>query len=67
VAWELSWYRFIVDLSDTNEPVRIEAQGQELSELDPELTEWNAGADPGGTLTLDEPESSNGVQQDQPL
>jgi hypothetical protein len=67
VAWELSWYRFVIDLSDTNEPVRIEARGQELNELEPASQEWNASAGPDGTLTLDEPESSNGEQQDQPL
>jgi hypothetical protein len=67
VAWELSWYRFLVDLSDTNEPVRIEARGQELSELEAESQEWNASAGPDGTLALDEPESSNGEPPDQPL
>jgi hypothetical protein len=67
VAWELSWYRFVVDLSDTNEPVRIEARGQELSELEPESQEWNARAGPDGTLALDESESSDGEQPDQPL
>jgi hypothetical protein len=67
VAWELSWYRFVIDLSDTNEPVRVEARGQELNELEPESQDWNASAAPDGTLALDEPESSNGEQQDQPL
>jgi hypothetical protein len=67
VAWELSWYRFIVDLSDTNEPVRIEARGQELSELGPESQEWNASAGPDGKLAFDEPDSSNGEQQDEGL
>jgi hypothetical protein len=76
VAWELSWYRFVVDLSDTNEPVRVEAQGQELSELEPESKEWNANAGPDGTLALEEPEtaselekaeSSDGEPEEQPL
>jgi hypothetical protein len=67
VAWELSWYRFVVDLSDTNEPVRVEARGQELSELEPESKEWNASAGPDGRLTLDEPESSDGEGDEQPL
>jgi hypothetical protein len=73
VAWELSWYRFVVDLSDTNEPVRVEARGQELNELAPESREWNASATPDGRLALAAPDeqaesdSSNGEQQDQPL
>ena len=33
VAWELSWYQFVVDLSDGREPVRVRGQGQELDEL----------------------------------
>jgi hypothetical protein len=67
VAWELSWYRFVVDLSDTDEPVRVDARGQELDDLQPESQEWNASAGPDGTLVLDEPESSDGAQVDQPL
>ena len=34
--WELSWYRFEVDLSDEAGGVRRDAQGDELSELIPE-------------------------------
>jgi hypothetical protein len=67
VAWELSWYRFVVDLSDTDEPVRIDGRGQELNELQPESQEWNASAEPDGTLALDEPKSSDGEQPEQPL
>ena len=36
VMWELSWYRFEVDLSDEAGGVRRDAQGDELSELIPE-------------------------------
>ena len=35
VMWELSWYRFEVDLSDEAGGVRRDAQGDELSELPP--------------------------------
>ena len=34
VAWELSWYRFEVDLGNEAAGVRVAAQGSELSELD---------------------------------
>ena len=34
VAWELSWYRYEVDLADEAAGVRVAAQGTELAELD---------------------------------
>jgi hypothetical protein len=52
VMWELSWYRYEVDLSDEDAGVRREGQGDELSELDPEELEANASADERGRLTL---------------
>jgi hypothetical protein len=53
VMWELSWYRFEVDLSDEAGGVRRDAQGDELSELPPEEQEVNAAADERGGLHLD--------------
>jgi hypothetical protein len=50
--WELSWYRFEVDLSDEAGGVRRDAQGDELSELVPEEREANAAADERGRLHL---------------
>jgi hypothetical protein len=52
VMWELSWYRFEIDLSDEGSGVRREAQGDELSELAPEEQEVNAAADERGGLHL---------------
>ena len=52
VMWELSWYRFEVDLSDEAGGVRRDAQGDELSELSPEEQEANAAADDRGGLHL---------------
>lgn len=52
VMWELSWYRFEIDLSDEAGGVRRDAQGTELAELVPEETEVNAAADQRGTLQL---------------
>ena len=52
VMWELSWYRFEVDLSDEAGGVRRDAQGDELSELVPEDHEVNAAADERGGLHL---------------
>jgi hypothetical protein len=53
VMWELSWYRFEVDLSDEAGGVRRDAQGDELSELPPEEQEVNAAADERGGLHLE--------------
>jgi hypothetical protein len=53
VMWELSWYRFEIDLSDEAGGVRRDAQGDELSELAPEERAANAVADERGTLRLD--------------
>jgi hypothetical protein len=52
VMWELSWYRFEIDLSDEAGGVRREGQGDELAELAPEEQEANAAADERGALHL---------------
>jgi hypothetical protein len=52
VMWELSWYRYEIDLSDEAIGVRRVAQGDELSELAPEDRRENAGADETGALLL---------------
>jgi hypothetical protein len=52
VAWELSWYRYEVDLADEAAGVRVIAQGAELSELDDEDRVANASADERGELGL---------------
>jgi hypothetical protein len=52
VMWELSWYRFEVDLSDEAGGVRRDAQGDELSELPDEDHVANAAADERGLLHL---------------
>ena len=52
VAWELSWYRFEVDLADEAAGVRLADQGTELDELDPGEGVPNAAADDHGDLHL---------------
>ena len=52
VMWELSWYRFEVDLSDEAGGARRVAQGAELSELSDDDRTVNAAADDRGRLTL---------------
>jgi len=50
VAWELCWYRFEADLE--RDIVHRRAQGYELTELEGDLAEANAAADPDGRLAL---------------
>jgi hypothetical protein len=52
VMWELSWYRFEVDLSDEAGGVRKDGQGSELTELSDDEHEVNAAADERGGLHL---------------
>jgi hypothetical protein len=52
VGWELSWYRFEVDLGDEAAGVRVVTQGAELSELEPADQIANAAADDQGELHL---------------
>ena len=52
VAWELSWYRFEVDLGNEAAGVRVTDQGAELAELDEPDRAANASAQPNGTLAL---------------
>lgn len=50
VAWELSWYRYRIDLGDADEAILLVEKGDELSELEEPLREWNALADENGSL-----------------
>jgi hypothetical protein len=50
VAWELSWYRYRVDLGDADEPILLLEKGDELTELEESLREWNAVAGDNGHL-----------------
>lgn len=52
VGWELSWYRYEVDLGDEAAGVRVSGQGAELSEIDAADHAANAAADERGELRL---------------
>jgi hypothetical protein len=45
VAWELSWYRYRVDLGDESDPVMMLDKGEEIEQIDEYLREWNAALD----------------------
>ena len=52
IAWELSWYRYRVDLGDTTDPVALQEKGDELGNIDDALRHWNAGLDADGRLVV---------------
>ncbi|HEX2234014.1 MAG TPA: hypothetical protein VHG69_11700 [Thermoleophilaceae bacterium] len=52
VAWELSWYRFRIDLADAQDPVAMLANGEEIEQIDEELRDWNATVDANGQIVL---------------
>jgi hypothetical protein len=54
VAWELSWYRFRIDLGDEDDPVAMLAKGDELAEIAGHTGEWNAALDGEGRVTYRE-------------
>lgn len=53
VAWELSWYRYRIDLGDTADPVALQDKGDELNDIDEALRRWNAGLDEDGRLVVE--------------
>ncbi len=70
VMWELSWYRFEVDLSDEAGGVRREGHGAELDELPTEEQVVNAAADERGALhmgTGDECQTSERTAPERPF
>ena len=52
VAWELSWYRYEIDLSEQPALAKSKAQGTELDELEREELEGNALALDSGFIAL---------------
>jgi predicted Fe-S protein YdhL (DUF1289 family) len=50
VAWELSWYRYRVDLGDEADPVMMLDKGEELDQIEEPLRAWNAGLDDDGRV-----------------
>jgi hypothetical protein len=50
VAWELSWYRYRVDLGDEGDPVMMLEKGDEIDQIDADLRDWNATLDANGRV-----------------
>ena len=52
VAWDLSWYRYRVDVSKKDEAVDLLDRGDELDEIPEDQRVWNAEMDESGTVDL---------------
>lgn len=50
IAWDLSWYRFEIDLADEAAGPRLVAQGPELADLNEVERQPNAVCDENGLL-----------------
>ena len=63
VAWELSWYRYRVDLGDEADPVMMLDKGEELDQIDEDLRAWNATLDDDGRLVAGIEASDGGSEE----
>jgi len=63
VAWELSWYRYRVDLGDESDPVEMLEKGEELDQIDESLRSWNAALDTEGRLVAGPAVSDGGSEE----
>ena len=62
VAWELSWYRYRVDLGDESDPVMMLEKGEEIEQIDEYLREWNAALDQSGRVLAGHTASDGGSE-----
>jgi hypothetical protein len=63
VAWELSWYRYRVDLGDEADPVMMLDKGEELDQIDESLRAWNAGLDQDGRVVAGPAATDGGSEE----
>ena len=62
VAWELSWYRYRVDLGDEADPVMMLDKGEELDQIEESLRAWNAELDTDGRVVAGHGASDGGSE-----
>lgn len=62
VAWELSWYRYRVDLGDEADPVMMLEKGDEIEQIDASLREWNATLDAEGRVLAGQGVTDGGTE-----
>ena len=63
VAWELSWYRYRVDLGDEADPVMMLDKGEEIDQIDESLRAWNAGLDSEGRVIAGPAKNDGGSEE----
>jgi hypothetical protein len=63
VAWELSWYRYRVDLGDEADPVMMLDKGEEIDQIDESLRTWNAELDDGGRVVAGNAVADGGSEE----
>jgi predicted Fe-S protein YdhL (DUF1289 family) len=63
VAWELSWYRYRVDLGDEADPVMMLDKGEEIDQIDEDLRAWNAGLDDEGRVVAGHVATDGGSEE----
>lgn len=63
VAWELSWYRYRVDLGDEADPVMMLDKGEEIDQIDESLRAWNAGLDADGRVVAGQAANDGGSEE----
>jgi hypothetical protein len=52
IAWDITWYQYRVS-AESAKPVRLEARGHELDQLDVRYKSWNARVDTEGRVVPD--------------
>jgi len=62
VAWELSWYRYRVDLGDEADPVLMLDKGEEFDQIEESLRTWNAELDTDGRVVAADGVSDGGSE-----
>jgi hypothetical protein len=62
VAWELSWYRYRVDLGDEADPVMMLDKGDEIDQIDEPMRAWNATLDADGRVLTDHAVTDGGSE-----
>jgi hypothetical protein len=50
VAWDITWYSYLVDLTDAVSPVSLEDRGSDTVEIADRVPEWAFGAGPDGMI-----------------
>jgi hypothetical protein len=63
VAWELSWYRYRVDLGDEADPVMMLDKGEEIDQIEESLRAWNAELNDDGRVVPGNAEADGGSEE----